>query len=96
MARFLSKYKSSGAPSNAVMTPTGISVGASAILAIRSASTINVAPAIDAAIVNCLWSGPIAIRAAWGAINPINPISPDSETALLVSKEATIMMRALW
>src|SRR5690606_33580394 len=81
--------RKNGTPTNAVMTPMGISVGASARRAARSASVRNAAPARKESGRRERWSEPTSSRTAWGTTRPTKPITPATATPEAVISAAT-------
>ena len=66
-----SSQKKKGLPTRAVSTPNGISEGATAVRAMRSASTSSRAPARPDATTRTRWAGPTTIRIARGRYHGI-------------------------
>ena len=65
----------------AVITPIGISCGATIVRASRSASTMNVAPTSTPTGSVRRWSEPTVSRTMCGTTSPTNPITPLTATA---------------
>ena len=84
-----------GAPSSAVKTPSGSTLGARTTRARRSTSTRKIAPPKAEAGNNRRWRGPSSRRITWGIIRPTKPINPLIETAAAVINEARPMISSL-
>lgn len=77
------------------MTPTLSSSGAMSVLEIRSATSMNSAPAaIEAGITNLL-SPPMSILTMWGATSPTNPMMPQKLTMAATHTDTRIMQTVL-
>jgi hypothetical protein len=78
-----------GAPINAVMTPTGNSLGEMIVLATVSAAIRKTAPPKAETGIKRRWSEPRTILPRWGTIRPTNPIRPEKETTRPITNETT-------
>ena len=78
---FLNKCTKKGKPKNAVINPTGISVGDNIVLAIMSEDNKIIAPIKEAWGIRYFGFVPQAILEICGATNPTNPIIPVCDTA---------------
>src|SRR3989338_6622585 len=83
----LNKIINIGAPTAAVITPMGISIGEKRVRESISQTTINIAAARQALGIRILWFGPTTNRIVWGITRPTNPIMPLIDTILAVIKE---------
>src|SRR5205085_11518855 len=72
----LNKMMKNGPPRRAVITPTGISVGAKSVRAAVSHNTRNAAPRKKDAGISVRWPGPETSRTVCGTIRPTNPMGP--------------------
>src|SRR5688500_4071163 len=77
-----------GAPTNAVMTPIGISAGATAVRARRSTRMRNEAPKRTESGNTWRYEVPASSLIAWGTMIPTNPIKPATDTAAAVASDA--------
>lgn len=89
------KYIKNGPPNNAVIIPTGISIGEIIVLAMVSAKIINIPPINPEEGNSILWSGPTIILTIWGIISPTNPIIPLMDTTIDVIKVPKINIYSL-
>src|SRR5262249_15741534 len=69
-----SNHRKNGPPNMAVMTPTGISIGANSVRAARSHTTRNAAPNSADAGRTRRWSTPTINRTRCGTTMPMKPI----------------------
>jgi len=76
-----------GAPNIAVSIPTGISEGGLITLAIVSIHRRKIAP--DTIVIgrSVLWLGPTIILIICGVMRPMNPIMPQTDTAVAVTMD---------
>ena len=81
------KHKKNGPPIMAVTMPTGSSMGAISVRAMRSQMTRNAAPKSEAGS-TIRWSEPTSSRTRWGTTMPMKPMGPASEMAAPVATEA--------
>src|SRR5919108_2067192 len=77
-----------GAPRNAVITPIGISAGATAVRAPTSTRIRNEAPNRTDSGRTCRDEPPARRRTVWGTMIPTNPIRPATDTAAAVASDA--------
>ena len=77
------------------MTPTGISVGCAAVLAIVSHIIIKAAPPKYEKGRSILWSEPTISLMQWGIIRPTNPIVPLTDT-LAATRIALIIINIFY
>src|SRR5580704_13284107 len=73
-----------GPPASAVITPTGISVGARTVRERVSQRARKAAPKRKEHGSNARWSAPSFRRRAWGTMSPTNPMGPVSDVTIPV------------